>query len=93
MRKGEALALHWHDVHLNEGVLYVRYTLSLARLGEFPVGVFSADWTLLSWTPAWAVLLGDPSGRTHAERNLVRAVFASGPEGSPPGPCNRTATP
>ncbi|CAM5521700.1 hypothetical protein [Streptomyces afghaniensis 772] [Streptomyces afghaniensis] len=53
----------------------------LARLGEFPVGVFSADWTLLSWTPAWAVLLGDPSARTHAERNLVRAVFAAGPSG------------
>ncbi|MFJ9611513.1 helix-turn-helix transcriptional regulator [Kitasatospora sp. NPDC101176] len=53
----------------------------LARLGEFPVGVFSADWTLLSWTPAWAALLGDPSGRTHTERNLVRAVFASGPGG------------
>ncbi|MEU0112442.1 helix-turn-helix transcriptional regulator [Streptomyces bobili] len=53
----------------------------LARLGEFPVGVFSADWTLLSWTPAWAVLLGDPSARTHAERNLVRAVFAAGPGG------------
>ncbi|WP_252100355.1 tyrosine-type recombinase/integrase [Streptomyces malaysiensis] len=28
MRKGEALALHWHDVHLNEEVLYVHYTLS-----------------------------------------------------------------
>jgi transcriptional regulator with XRE-family HTH domain len=53
----------------------------LARLGEFPVGVFSADWTLLSWTPAWAVLMGDPSARTHAERNLVRAVFAAGPSG------------
>ncbi|MGW1672417.1 MmyB family transcriptional regulator [Streptomyces sp. NPDC002324] len=53
----------------------------LARLGEFPVGVFSADWTLLSWTPAWAALLGDPSGRTPAERNLVRAVFATGPSG------------
>ncbi|MET8080298.1 helix-turn-helix transcriptional regulator [Streptomyces sp. NPDC005303] len=53
----------------------------LARLGEFPVGVFSADWTLLSWTPAWAVLMGDPSARTHAERNLVRAVFATGPSG------------
>ncbi|MGW7482064.1 helix-turn-helix transcriptional regulator [Nonomuraea muscovyensis] len=53
----------------------------LARLGEFPVGVFSADWTLLSWTPAWAVLLGDPSARTHVERNLVRAVFAAGPSG------------
>ncbi|MFB6809630.1 helix-turn-helix domain-containing protein [Streptomyces sp. NPDC056387] len=53
----------------------------LARLGEFPVGVFSADWTLLSWTPAWAALIGDPSARTHTERNLVRAVFAAGPTG------------
>jgi len=51
----------------------------LARLGEFPVGVFSADWTLLSWTPAWSVLIGDPSARTHDERNLARAVFATGP--------------
>ncbi|MFE3854179.1 helix-turn-helix domain-containing protein [Streptomyces griseorubiginosus] len=53
----------------------------LARLGEFPAAVFSADWTLLSWTPAWAVLLGDPSTRTHTERNLVRAVFTTGPSG------------
>ncbi|MFE4703347.1 helix-turn-helix transcriptional regulator [Streptomyces sp. NPDC056738] len=51
----------------------------LARLGEFPVGVFSADWTLLYWTPAWSVLMGDPSARTHDERNLARAVFATGP--------------
>ncbi|GAA4987907.1 hypothetical protein GCM10023205_68500 [Yinghuangia aomiensis] len=28
MRKGEALGLHWDDVHLDAGVLYVRYTLS-----------------------------------------------------------------
>ncbi|GAA3369980.1 hypothetical protein GCM10017744_091910 [Streptomyces antimycoticus] len=27
MRKGEALALHWHDVYLNEGALYGRYIL------------------------------------------------------------------
>ncbi|MFF7079780.1 tyrosine-type recombinase/integrase [Streptomyces lavendulae] len=27
-RKGEALGLHWNDVHLTEGVLYVRCTLS-----------------------------------------------------------------
>ncbi|MGO4422027.1 helix-turn-helix domain-containing protein, partial [Streptomyces sp. MCAF7] len=53
----------------------------LARLKEFPVGVFSADWTLLSWTPAWAVLLGDPGARTHVERNLVRTAFATGPRG------------
>ncbi|MBT2248213.1 helix-turn-helix domain-containing protein [Arthrobacter sp. BHU FT2] len=50
----------------------------LARLSEFPVGVFSADWTLLSWTPPWTALIGDPSTRTLAERNLVRAVFAPG---------------
>lgn len=53
----------------------------VARLGEFPVGVFSADWTLLSWTPAWAVLIGDPAARSPAERNLVRAVFATGSRG------------
>ncbi|WP_257032342.1 site-specific integrase [Streptomyces sp. 1331.2] len=28
MRKGEALALHWNDVHLNHGVLFVRYSLA-----------------------------------------------------------------
>ncbi|MFJ9841655.1 tyrosine-type recombinase/integrase [Kitasatospora sp. NPDC101155] len=28
MRKGEALGLHWDDVHLDQGVLFVRYTLS-----------------------------------------------------------------
>ncbi|MDH6588152.1 transcriptional regulator with XRE-family HTH domain [Streptomyces sp. SAI-133] len=53
----------------------------LARLGEFPVGVFSADWTLLSWTSSWAALLGDPVARTSVERNLVRSVFTTGPSG------------
>ncbi|MBM9469064.1 helix-turn-helix transcriptional regulator [Nakamurella leprariae] len=48
----------------------------LSRLGDFPVGVFSADWTLLMWTPAWAVLIGDPTDRSDADRNLIRAVFA-----------------
>lgn len=28
MRRGEALALHWADVHLEDRLLYVRYTLS-----------------------------------------------------------------
>ncbi|WP_205707661.1 helix-turn-helix domain-containing protein [Kineococcus vitellinus] len=53
----------------------------LARLGDLPVGVFGADWTLLSWTPSWAALLGDPTRLPAAERNLVRAVFTAGPGG------------
>ena len=53
----------------------------LARLAEFPVGVFSADWTLLTWTPAWAALIGDPSGRTPTQLNLLRAVFTEGTSG------------
>ncbi|MFM9614497.1 helix-turn-helix transcriptional regulator [Streptomyces niveiscabiei] len=51
----------------------------VARLGDFPVGVFSADWTLLSWTPAWSVLMGDPGARSRQDRNLTRSVFATGP--------------
>jgi integrase len=31
LRKGEALALHWADVHLDQAVLFVRYTLSNIR--------------------------------------------------------------
>ncbi|MDQ0777562.1 transcriptional regulator with XRE-family HTH domain [Streptomyces aurantiacus] len=40
------------------------------------VGVFSASWTLLTWTQSWAALLGDPGARPPRERNLIRAVFA-----------------
>lgn len=47
----------------------------LARLRELPVGVFTADWHLISWSPLWAALLGDP-GRVRAQdRNLIRATF------------------
>lgn len=52
----------------------------VARLGELPQAVFTADWTLLSWTPMWAALLGDPVRSTGRGRNLVRAVF--GPAGA-----------
>ncbi|MCM3813028.1 helix-turn-helix transcriptional regulator [Streptomyces sp. DR7-3] len=47
----------------------------VSRWGNIPVGVFSASWTLLTWTSMWAALLGDPSRRPSEERNLVRAVF------------------
>ncbi|WP_249025426.1 tyrosine-type recombinase/integrase [Streptomyces sparsogenes] len=52
MRKGEALALHWHDVHLNEGVLYVRYTLSAINNARLvitsPKTRSSKDWVAIS---------------------------------------------
>ncbi|MFK0114632.1 helix-turn-helix domain-containing protein [Streptomyces sp. NPDC090994] len=51
----------------------------ISRWGDLPVGVFSASWTLLSWTRSWAALLGDPAARPPRERNLVRAVFAEPP--------------
>ncbi|MEU5729008.1 MULTISPECIES: helix-turn-helix transcriptional regulator [Streptomyces] len=47
----------------------------VSRWGNIPVGVFSASWTLLTWTSMWAALLGDPALRSPEERNLVRAVF------------------
>jgi len=53
----------------------------VAQLGEFAVGVFTADWTLLTWTPTWAALIGDPGHRTPRQLNLVRAVFTEGPSG------------
>ena len=64
----------------------------LARLDEFPVGVFSADWTLLTWTPSWAALIGDPSARTPEQLNLVRAVFVDGPSGLASGRSVTTTT-
>jgi MmyB-like transcription regulator ligand binding domain len=45
------------------------------------VGVFSAEWTLLTCTPSWAALIGDPSGRSVQQRNLVRSVFTTGTNG------------
>lgn len=47
----------------------------LIRLGETPVGVFSADWRLIWWNQSWAALLGDPSGVPPDERSLVRVHF------------------
>ena len=64
------------STHIPPGVQRV-----VGRLADFPVGVFSADWTLLSWTQPWAALIGDPSGRTTVQRSLIRAVFSDGVSG------------
>jgi len=47
----------------------------IARLGDIPLAVFAADWTLVLWTPLWASLIGDPLALDRDERNLVHVVF------------------
>ncbi|GAB7043642.1 MULTISPECIES: helix-turn-helix domain-containing protein [Catenuloplanes] len=43
----------------------------VTRLRQWPVAVYSADWWLLRWNPAWTALLGD-SGALHGRaRNVV----------------------
>ncbi|HEY2765530.1 MAG TPA: site-specific integrase, partial [Pseudonocardiaceae bacterium] len=48
MRKGEALALHWADVHFEERVLFVRHTLSNVN-NTTPVLTAPKTKTSLSW--------------------------------------------
>ncbi len=48
----------------------------VARLGEIPLAVFAASWDLLTWSPLWAALLGEPVGPVAGRPNLVRAHFA-----------------
>ncbi|MEU6139396.1 helix-turn-helix transcriptional regulator [Streptomyces sp. NPDC047081] len=50
-----------------------------ARLGDVPIGVFAADWTLVWWNAMWSALHGDPLEVPPAERNLARALFGDGP--------------
>ncbi|MER7805073.1 helix-turn-helix domain-containing protein [Streptomyces parvulus] len=47
----------------------------LARLSDQALAVFTADWTLITWTPLWAALMGDPSGRAANDMNLLRMIF------------------
>ena len=55
----------------------------LSRLGDVALGVYSADWTLISWTPLFAALLGDPGALPLERRNLLRSRFL--PESAPQG--------
>ncbi|WP_221352706.1 helix-turn-helix transcriptional regulator [Streptomyces beigongshangae] len=51
----------------------------VARLGDVPIGVFTADWSLVWWNTMWSALHGDPATVPAAERNLARALFGDGP--------------
>ncbi|KIF77358.1 XRE family transcriptional regulator [Streptomyces sp. 150FB] len=51
----------------------------LTGLGDQPLAVFGADWTLLTWTPLWSALMGDPARIPKSRRNLVRDTFLTPP--------------
>lgn len=66
-----------------DGMINVHVPASIqrlaARLGDVPIGVFAADWTLVWWNGMWRALFGDPTELPPAERNLARALFGTGP--------------
>ena len=57
----------------------------VARLRETPVAVFSASWDLLTWSPLWGRLLGDPDGWPAGERNIVVRAFRDARREADPG--------
>ncbi|MBD8658656.1 helix-turn-helix domain-containing protein [Frigoribacterium sp. CFBP 8754] len=47
----------------------------IARLGETPLAVFTASWDLLSYSPLWGRLFGEPVGEGGERPNLLRSWF------------------
>ncbi|WP_328764339.1 tyrosine-type recombinase/integrase [Streptomyces sp. NBC_00272] len=92
MRKGEALGLHWHDVHLREGVLYVRCTLSAIDNNRLvittPKTRSSRGWVAISPRVATALRHREravPLTRGDPADPFTGLVFCQ-PDGRPLGP-------
>lgn len=62
--------------HLTPGVQRI-----LDRIGDVPLGVFTAAWDFLVWNPLWTALLKDPSEAAGLDRNLVWRHFTHGQSG------------
>ena len=57
----------------------------VARLGEIPLAVFTASWDLITWSPLWVTLLGEPVQSGPGRPNLLRAHFGGGSLGEAAG--------
>lgn len=57
-------------VHIPPGVQRL-----VTRLGETPLAVFSAAWDLITWSPLWAALHGEPVHPGTGRANIVRSYF------------------
>jgi transcriptional regulator with XRE-family HTH domain len=64
---------HQMPDHLTPGVRRLLDRLDAA------VSVHDPAWSILAWNPAWAALMGDPSGWSGRERNIVWRAFAGLP--------------
>lgn len=83
MRKGEALALHWADVHLDQRMLFVRHTLSNVN-NTTPVLTTPKTKTSLAWiglSDRVIAAFGRQAARQH-NHPQQRFVFAR-PDGRP----------
>lgn len=47
----------------------------VTRLGETPIAVFTASWDLLTWSPLWGALIGEPLMSGPLRPNLLRTHF------------------
>ncbi|MER6554923.1 site-specific integrase [Streptomyces sp. NPDC001725] len=92
MRKGEALGLHWNDVHLNQGVLYIRCALSAVDNNRLvlttPKTRSSRGWVAIS--PRVAIAFrhrarSAPRAHGDADDPFAGLVFCR-PDGRPLGP-------
>jgi len=45
------------------------------RLGDVPVAIYDAAWTIILWNQSWAALMGDPSALSARDRNLLWRAF------------------
>ncbi len=92
LRKGEALGLHWNDVHLDQGVFYVRCTLSAIDNNHLvittPKTRSSRGWVAISHRVATALRhRAQTVPRTHGDPDdpFAGLVFCR-PDGRPLGP-------
>lgn len=49
----------------------------VSRLGDNPIAVFAADWTIIGWNRMWSAAVGDPRTYGWDEHNLVAGMFRS----------------
>jgi integrase len=84
LRKGEALALHWADVHLDKEVLFVRYTLSNIR-NTTPVMTAPKTKSSHAWVSLSARVVSAFERQAHRQATLgvTGDLVFSQPNGAP----------